>query len=172
MNSRVRRPGLTAIEVSDHSGQDAIRNMRLFRYLARQATQRIEIKIRRSGFCASKYKGNKLIYCCRRSFVAERNHQTFVHKMVQTFAAKAWPHGPTDQSLAPSEHDKQIGCCYSMLGLRAAAHIFKNAKSSPACQQLASTTGLPYLQVMANPKLPKNRSICLSLMQNLTNRAS
>jgi len=56
--------------------------------------------------------------------------------------------------------------------LRAAAHIFKNAKSSPACQQLASTTGLPYLQVMANPKLPKNRSICLSLMQNLTNRAS
>jgi len=71
---------------------------------------------------------------------------------VQTFAAKAWPHGQIDQSLAPSKHDKQIGCCYSMLGLRAAAHIFKNAKSSPACQQLANTTGLPYLQVIGQPQ--------------------
>ncbi|KAL0018153.1 hypothetical protein WJX77_005703 [Trebouxia sp. C0004] len=34
-----------------------------------------------------------------------------------------------------------------MLGLRAAAHIFKYGKSSPACQQLASSTGLPYLQM-------------------------
>lgn len=65
-------------------------------------------------------------------------------------ANDAWPHGSSEPVILHRNAAVFVThlLLYSMLGLRAAAQVFRHAQSSAACALLANTTSSNYIQVI------------------------